>query len=185
MSRVTAALVATLALTVACATATSEDTEVDVIRSMLRLAGSHEADPSALDREVLHVDTVAAPPARAWPELVRAWATLRLPVTGADTINYRIGGSTLPLGLIGGQRPSVWLDCGHGMSEANADQYQVTFSMAARVMPLDTSRSTIESIIRSSARPRDVSTESFRCTSLGTLELRIAQMIRQRTDTNH
>ena len=79
--------------------------------------------------------------------------------------------------------PSAWLDCGHGMAEVYADQYQVTFSMATRVMPIDSTRSTIESIIRASARPRDVSTEPFRCSSLGTLEIRIAEMIRQRAGT--
>ena len=166
----------------ACSAATYQTSQIAVIRSMLTLAGSHETDPSILDREVLHVDTVALPPQRAWVELVRAWSTLRLPVNGADEANYRIGGSTLPLGPIEGNRPSTWLDCGHGLSDAYADQYQVTFSMATRVVPLD-SGSTIQSIIRATAKPRDVSTDSFRCTSLGTLEKRIAEMIRQRTGT--
>jgi hypothetical protein len=175
-----AAFAAVLAFA-ACSAAAYESTEVARIRSLLRLAGSREIDPSALDREVLRVDTVAAPPERAWLELVRAWSTLRIPVTGADTLNYRIGGSALPLGLVGGQKPSAWLDCGHGMAEVYADQYEVTFSMAAQVTPLAGAGSTIESIIRASARPRDVSTEPFRCTSLGTLELRVAEMVRQRT----
>ena len=182
MRRAAAALAAALALA-ACSTAgTPQTTEVAVLRSLLQLAGSHEFDPNALDREVLHVDTVAAPPQRAWLELVRAWSTLRLPVTGADTINYRIGGSTLPLGLIGGQRPSAWLDCGQGMTVAYADEYEITFSMGARVMPLG-GPSTIESIIRATAKPRDVSTDPVRCSSLGTLEGRIARMIRERTGT--
>jgi hypothetical protein len=181
MPRAALALTATLLLA-ACATATYENTQVGVIRSLLQLAGSREADESALDREVLRVDTVAAPPQRAWVEVVRAWSTLRIPVTRADTIAYRIGGSTQPLGLIGGQKPSAWLDCGRGIAEVYADQYEVTFSMAMRVMPRD-GGSTIESIIRATARPRDVSTESFRCSSLGTLETRVAEMIRQRTGT--
>lgn len=175
----TSALLAAVLLT-ACASGGPPNTQVTVIRQMLRLAGSHEADPHALDHEVLVVDTVAVPPARAWVDLVRAWGTLRIPVTGVDESNLRIGGSTLPFGLIGGSKPSAWLDCGHGMAEAYADQYQVTFSMASRVMPID-SNSTVESIVRASARPRDVSTEAFRCTSLGTLEKRVAEAIRQRT----
>jgi hypothetical protein len=182
MRRAFAALIA-LVLGAACSRAAYENSQTGVVRSMLQLAGSRESDPSALDRETLHVDTVPLPSARAWPELVRAWATLRLPVTGADTVRYRVGGSAQPLGLIGGSKPSAWIDCGHGMAEAYADQYQVTFSMATRVMPLDSTRSTIESIIRASARPRDVSTEPFRCSSLGTLEIRIAEMIRQRAGT--
>src|SRR5688572_23414052 len=103
-----------LALTVlaACSAAAYQETPTAQIRSLLTLAGSRETDPSALDREVLHVDTVPLPRERAWVELIRAWSTFRIPVTGADTINYRIGGSTQPLGLIGQQRPSTWLDCG-------------------------------------------------------------------------
>jgi hypothetical protein len=53
--------------------------------------------------------------------------------------------------------------------------------MATRVMPLGERGSTVETIIRASARPRDVSTTPFRCSSLGTLEIHIAEMIRQRT----
>jgi hypothetical protein len=172
-------LAAVLVLAGCSTTAATQNTEIAVIRSLLTLAGSREVDPSTLDREVLHVDTVALPPPRAWVEVVRAWSTLRIPVTGVDTTTFRIGGSSQPMGLIGDSKPSAWLDCGHGMAEANADQYQVTFSMATRVMPLE-GGSAIESIIRATARPRDVSTESFRCTSLGTLERRMAELIRQR-----
>jgi hypothetical protein len=178
MRQALAVLVTALAVT-GCSTASYQSTQVGVIRSMLALAGSREVDPSALNDEVLHVDTVPLPPQRAWVELVRAWSTLRLPVTRADEPNLRLGGSAQPMGQIGGSKPSAWLDCGHGMADVYADQYEVTFSMAARVMPLE-GGSTIESIIRATAKPRDVSTNAFKCTSLGALETRLAELIRQR-----
>jgi hypothetical protein len=177
----TLALLTTLLLT-ACASGARPERQTVTIRQMLRLAGSHETDPGALAREVLVVDTVGVAPARAWAELLRAWGALRIPVTGVDEANLQIGGSTLPLGLIGGSKPSAWLECGHGMTDAYADSYQVTFSMASRVAPLD-SISTVESIVRATARPRDVSTAPFRCTSLGSLEKRVVEAIRQRTGT--
>jgi hypothetical protein len=174
-----AALIALLGIA-GCSAAAYESTDVAVIRSMLDLAGARQRDPNALDREVLHVDTVPLRPDRAWLELARAWNTLRIPVTGVDEERRRIGGSVLILGVIGGAKPSTWLDCGRGIAETYADQYQVTFSMATRVQPLEGAGSTVESIIRATARPRDVSTEPFKCTSLGTLERRLAQMIRER-----
>lgn len=183
--RIASALLATLVLSACAGAAALEDpnNEGAAIRRMLTLAGAREADPRDLQDVQLRKDTVALPVERAWEEVVRAYVELRIPVTRADEPNRQIGGSTVPLGLIGGQKPSQWLDCGHGMSDVYANEYEVTFSMATRVVPLDPGRSTVESILRASARPRDVSTSPFRCSSLGTLESRVAEVVRQRTSS--
>jgi hypothetical protein len=151
---------------------------VTTIRQMMRLAGAHFVDPNALDDEVLSVDTVAAPPDQAWKGLIRAYTALRIPVTRFDENMLWIGGSTQPLGAIGGSRPSAWLDCGHGMADQYADAYLVTFSIATRVVLLDANRSTLQSLVMASAQPRDVSTASFKCSTKGTLEHKIGDIVR-------
>jgi hypothetical protein len=183
MARIAVALGTALLLSACASGGSSLDNGggVATVRQMMSLAGAHFADPTELDHEVLTVDTVFTDPATTWKGVLKAYTGLRIPVTRYDENMLWIGGSTEPLGLIGGRKPSAWLDCGHGMAEQYADAYLVTFSIATRVVLLDAKSSTVQSLVMASARPRDVSTAPFKCSTKGDLEDRIADIARNET----
>lgn len=150
-------------------------------RDMLRLAGSREADPPRDGSESFVVDTVSVSAARAFTAVRAAYSTIGIPFTHFDPELLRLGGFVRELSDLGSERPSTWVDCGRGaVAEPYADQYDVSMAVATRVVPIDESTSTVETVTRSRARARDVSADLLRCRSFGTFEQRIAELVRER-----
>ena len=173
----------TLALAGCAAAANTGRGSVLAMREMLETSGAHVPELDMLAGEVMSVDTIRAAPARTWDALVQAYTVLRLPVVRSDAINMRLGGSAVPLGRVADGPPSAWLDCGRGLGGVYADQYQVQFTVATRLIPLDSAASVLQTLVMANAKPRDVSTAAFRCTSLSTIEAKIAETVRKEVGT--
>ncbi len=151
------------------------------VREVLRLAGSRESDPPRDGSEMFVGDTLSAPAARAFVGVRRAYEELGIPFTFYEQDALRLGGYVPVLGDLVDERPSTWVDCGRGMTaEPYADRYEVSMAIATKVVPQGEGRSTVETVLRARARARDVSGGLLRCRSFGTLERRIAEMVRAR-----
>lgn len=163
----------------ACATAGGSPTGT-VAEQMLRLAGNHDT-PRRDDSEVFWVDTLAAPPARTFVAVAEVYRALGLPLNFADQAALQLGGTVLRLGTVDGKLRSAWLDCGRGpTAQPNADLYDVTLTIASRVVAVEPG-STVETVLRAHADPRDVTADRLPCNSLRTIEPRIAELVRERT----
>jgi len=150
-------------------------------RELLRLAGSREADPPRDGSESFVVDTLAVPASRAFNAVRAAYSTIGIPFTHFDEEQLRVGGFVQVLGELDGERPSTWVDCGQGATaEPYANQYAVSMAVATRVVAIDESTSTVETVIRARARARDVSADLLRCRSFGTFEAQIADLVKGR-----
>jgi hypothetical protein len=160
----------------ACASRTGEGA---IAHEMLRRAGSREPTPPRDGSEAFSVDTLSAPPDRVLLALRGAYATLGIPVTYYEPTHRRLGGFVRDLHALEGGPPSVWLDCGRGVTaEEYADTYSVSAAIATRVEQVDTATATIGTVVRARARARDVASDWLRCRSLGSLESRIAELVR-------
>lgn len=147
-------------------------------RELLRLAGSRESNPPRDGSEVFRVDTIDAPAERTFGAARDAYSTLDIPFSHFDEQGLRLGGFVRVLEEIDGDPPSTFMDCGRGATaEQYADVYNVSMAIGTRVRSLDASTSTVETVIRARARARDVSSGLIRCSSFGTLEDRIAQLV--------
>jgi hypothetical protein len=174
-------LVAVLVSLAACASGGGGGAGGMATLEMLRLAGSREADPPRDGSESFVVDTVAAPAAAVFNAVRSAYETLEIPFTFYEADQLRLGGFVQQLGDLEGGRPSSWVDCGRGITaEPYADVYQVSMAVATRVVALDPTTSTVETVIRARARARDVSAELLRCSSFGAFEGRIAELVGSR-----
>jgi hypothetical protein len=140
---------------------------------MMTMAGAEFVDHTQLLSEIPTVDSVAETPTVAWQNVLRAYATLRIPVLRYDTIQHAIGGSAEPMGTIGGKHPSTWIDCGRGVSDDYADTHRVAFAIATSVFERPAG-SIVETLLVASARPGDVKTDAVKCVTRGTLEAQIA-----------
>jgi len=162
----------------ACAVQSGTNVRRDV-EEMLRLAGDRTM-PSPGEILVLRVDTIPVGATRAFLILESVYRTLGLELEHVTSSERQLGGTTQRLGPVEGKSPSAWLDCGQSVnSTSHADSYDVTLSVASRVLAIQ-GFSAVETVLRGKAQPRDVSGAMITCTSQGTLERRIADLVVQR-----
>ena len=166
----------------ACAPPPTPNRPTAVGEQVVRLATPNEDLQVTLSRSgVDYVDSVPSNPARAWAELPAVFGALGLPVNGLDpkALELRVNG--FQVRRVGGKPPSAWLDCGHGaMGGTYADSYQVSLTLSTRLAGKGEGTA-VHSSVQATARPRAVSGEPVPCRSLGTLERRVAELLRQRT----
>lgn len=143
-------------------------------QTITRLSGDVEA-------QLIHGTTasshlVSAGVMAAWGALPLVYDSLRVPITVVDTVNKRLGSGSFHPSRIGGRRLSRYLDCGRGMTGANADTYRVTTSLVTWVSAQSGNRTQIHTAIQASAKARDVNSYPVNCSSKGILEREIAEL---------
>jgi hypothetical protein len=112
----------------------------------------------------------------AWGALPLVYDSLRVPIALVDTVNMRLGSGSFHPSRIGGKRLSRYLDCGRGMTGANADIYRVTVSLVTWVSAQSGGRTQIHTAIQANAKARDVNSYPVNCSSKGILEREIAEL---------
>lgn len=102
-------------------------------------------------------------------------------VTLADTSTWTAGSLQFRKTLsIGGTPQSRIFRCGYGLDGPNADYYQVTMAMVARLQPSDAGSSTVRVGIAAGAKGTAAgNAEPVYCASEGSLEKRIADAVKK------
>ena len=113
-----------------------------------------------------------------WEALVAAYKQLGIPVPATNHAGWRVGNPRVQVRRIGDERMSRFFECGQAsMGRPRADQYDVTFSIFSRLQQAADGRTVLLTEVDGSARPRSVSTNPVHCSSKGTLEKRIADLV--------
>ena len=128
-------------------------------------------DPGASAREI------TAPREAIWEVLPSVHEALSIPLSIADQANYQMGNDGYWARHIEGDPLSRYIDCGRGRGAQNADQYRVTLFVMTRLSQVDGGGTMVETTVTGTASPRDVRGNSVNCSTVGRLELRIAQLI--------
>jgi hypothetical protein len=127
-------------------------------------------------------DVVDAPVTRVWTILPTVFDELEIEPTVRDPQEKLLGSMQFRPRRIGGNRLSQYLDCGRSVGVAsNADAYRVTMSLVTRVKEADGDRTEIETELYAVAEPRGVRGDAVNCTSKGTLERQIVELVQART----
>jgi hypothetical protein len=122
-----------------------------------------------------------APIERVWAVLPQVYEDLGVPLTVHDSVGKRIGNAGFRARRIGGSRLSQFLRCGTGVTATpNADSYLVTMSLTTRLSEPDVGGTTIVTLFRATAKPRDVGGMTVNCASTGKLESRISEMVTEK-----
>lgn len=124
---------------------------------------------------------IAASVADAWASLPAAYEALGFEVNSGDPRGRILGVENVRLRRIDGTRPSNYLECGQGPVGANADQYDVYFSMLAQVMRA-AEGSTLNVRILANARNAAHGGVGVTCATKGTIEERLAEELRIRVE---
>jgi hypothetical protein len=129
--------------------------------------------------------TVAADPAALWPSLIAVYAELGLVPTVVDerTLLLAVRGQPA-MRKLGGEILSGYLECGQNPSGKIAELYRVQLDVGTRLVPLRAGYTVVEtSVAASASNPAGAMSNRVACGSSGTLETRIAGLLRVRAAT--
>lgn len=117
--------------------------------------------------------------ADVWAVLPDAFRTLEIEAPFQNTASFQFGNPEFTPRRIEGRRLSRYLSCGTVAAGARADRYEVTMRF---IVDLDGSAdgTRLETLLDAYARPRDVSGNAVRCTSQGSLEQRLVDLVLER-----
>jgi hypothetical protein len=177
------AMAAAGVLLTACTTTPSPSRPGPVDESVLRTTGSFEMNLPLNRSDAVFTDTLRFDPARAWTELPAVYRALGLPVNESESARRRIAAIAFQPRRIDGERVSLFLDCGRGITAGeNADSYQVHLSVETRLVadPSDPARAMVQSTLNANARPRAISGNPVPCDTRGRLERRIVETLQAR-----
>lgn len=126
--------------------------------------------------------TLAATPDAAWPALMEVYRELGLEPTVIDERTRTLGVRRFRVRpRLAGARPSAFLDCGQTASGTIADVYTVELDAVTTLRPRPAGGSTVQTSVGARAVNPTGSSTPVGCGSSGSLEGRIAQLLRQKT----
>ncbi|MBU6365727.1 MAG: hypothetical protein KJT01_05910 [Gemmatimonadetes bacterium] len=126
------------------------------------------------------VVTVQAPIARVWDVLRAAYDSVGVGIGTLDPRTYTIGNLGYKVRQRLGRTPlSRYLDCGGSTQVGpNADSYDVILGVTSTLRPAGAAATQMTTTVDAQARPATFNQSWSRCTSRGTLEKRLADLVR-------
>lgn len=113
-----------------------------------------------------------------WLAVAVVYRQLEIPVTVTDRAGWRVGNPQAQTRRIGNERMSRFFECGQAsMGRPRADQYDFTYSIFSRLQQATDGRTILLTEADAFARPSSVSTNPVHCSSNGSLEKRIADLV--------
>jgi hypothetical protein len=124
--------------------------------------------------------TLPVPAQEVWVALPEVFGQLEIPIPRSDPQAMAVGNPDLEVRRIEGKRMSQYVDCGMTRSGIVANLYDVTLTVNSRVSEGPDGAVVLTTTLDAWARPRTTNGNPVHCTSTGTLESRIGQLVAER-----
>ena len=123
---------------------------------------------------------INAPVEKAWVALQEVYTTLNIPVTDLNQQSRTIGNNAYRVRRRIGDVPTMRaLDCGGDSGMPNAETYQLLLTVKSRIIPSDAGGSVVQTTLEGTGKnPTTAASSDVRCSSMGTLEKRIADLVK-------
>ena len=157
-------------------------------------AGSKVVGPLPTERQILATDSryrqrldtlgtleaVSGTPDQVFDALIAVYADLHLPVTDPDKEGHRVGvRGAKCMRQIGKSQISRFLDCGSGMTGANADSYRITLTVISSIKVELPARASIATFVTAEAVDMSGSaSDRLGCSSTGQLEAELTKRVK-------
>jgi len=153
--------------------------------AILQNAGGNASGINMVNRTEVSSTTVSATPEQAFTALGAVYAQLGIPVTDLNQAAKSLGNNAFRVRRrIGDVQTVRALDCGGDSGMPNAETYQLTLSILSRVVAAPQGGSIVQTTLEGSGRnPVTAASSDVRCSSLGVLEKRIGDLVRQNLGT--
>jgi hypothetical protein len=117
----------------------------------------------------------------AWNALQSVYASLEIPLTFRDEAKKSLGNTAFRARRRVGPVPMIRaFDCGGDSGMPNAETYDITMEITSLLTPMPDGRTRLQTLVQGvGRRPASGGASDVRCTSIGGLEKRIADMVAQ------
>lgn len=153
--------------------------------AILQNAGGNASGINMVNRTEVNSTTVSATPEQAFTALGAVYAQLGIPVTDLNQAAKSLGNIAFRVRRrIGDVQTVRALDCGGDSGMPNAETYQLTLSIQSRVVAAPAGGSLVQTTLEGTGRnPTTSASSDVRCSSLGVLEKRIGDLVKQNLGT--
>lgn len=118
---------------------------------------------------------------RVWRVLPTAYDSLKIPLTAVDPGKHYLGNEGMKIRQrLGAVSLSTYIDCGQAQIGPSADSYDVYLNVTTTAKVISPTETQIATTVESAARPLSFSQEYSNCSSKGTLEARISEIVANR-----
>jgi hypothetical protein len=125
--------------------------------------------------------TIAKPINAVWLAMAGVFDSLQIPLSTVDPTTHTIGNGDLQLRRRLGATPlREYLNCGTTQGAANTDSYDVRMSVLSKLVASADGGTTLTTTVQGMGRPISTSGDFLRCSSTGTLEIRLGEIARRR-----
>jgi len=130
-----------------------------------------------------NVMAIAKPINAVWLAMPGVFDSLQIPLATVDPTTHTIGNGGLQLRRRLGTTPlQEYLNCGTTQGAANTDTYDVRMSVVSKLVASADGGTTLTTTVQGMGRPISTSGDFLRCSSTGTLEIRLGEIARARAD---
>lgn len=118
---------------------------------------------------------------RVWRLMPAVFDSLGIPITRIDPATHMIANEGAKARQrLKGVAFSQYFECGASQIGPNADSYDIFYTVTTQVTTTGPASARIATLVEASARPVSFAQEYSRCTSKGTLEAKIADLVRSK-----
>ncbi len=118
---------------------------------------------------------------QVWRVLPAAYDSLKIPLTTHDPAKHFIGNEGMKIRQkLGSVSLSTYIDCGQAQIGPSADTYDVYLNVTTTAKVVSPAETEISTTVESAARPLSFSQEYSNCSSKGTIESRISEIVAKR-----
>lgn len=178
------ALLAGLAVLTACASGTKADPTLGpatpvTTQTVVAGAGGGSMGMTMVNDAAAVGTNINGTVDATWSALQSVYISLEIPLTFRDQAQKRLGNQAHKARRRIGSVPMIRaVDCGGESGMPNAETYDVTLDISSLVTATPDGKARLQTLVQGSARrPSSGGTGDVRCTSLGGLEKKIAEMV--------
>jgi hypothetical protein len=174
--------VVVLVLLAACGTRQTAETSMTPT-STVRVAGAG-ASTSGRGMAIgtatqARIDTVWVALDRVWKVMPAVFGILEIPISELDAESNVMGNAGMKVFKKLGEVPLTrYLDCGRTQIEQNAETYEVHLEVMTKLTKGPEGTTLIGTTVEAQAKPTKFAGEYVRCRSKGTLEARVAEVLK-------
>lgn len=118
---------------------------------------------------------------RVWSALPVAYDSLKIPLTAVDAAKHYLGNEGMKVRQkLGSVSLSKYIDCGQAQIGPSADTYDVYLNVTTTAKVISPTETQIATTVESAARPLSFSQAYSDCSSKGTIEARISEIVAKR-----
>jgi hypothetical protein len=171
-------LIAVLVAAAACAGGTSTTQTRPETMRVVAGTGTATGQFNLTATNTASVTKLAAPIDRIWRLMPSVYDSLKIPLTTVDGAKHLIGNEGMKIRQrLGGVQLSRYIDCGQAQIGPSADSYDIFLAVTTTIRSISATESEVATTVESQAKPITYAQDYSRCSTKGTLETTISDII--------